>query len=106
LIIYRPNASLLQENHLLIKLIIYRPNASLLEENSLLIKLIIGRPNASLLEENSLLIKLIIYRPNADASSTLRERPYRSQESGVIYFEFWLQGFWIVFLNSNLKSKI
>ncbi|MBC5794370.1 hypothetical protein H5968_04200 [Sphaerospermopsis sp. LEGE 00249] len=25
---------------------------------------------------------MIIGRPNADASSTLRERPYRSQESG------------------------
>ncbi|MBC5795967.1 hypothetical protein H5968_12600 [Sphaerospermopsis sp. LEGE 00249] len=30
--------------------------------------------------ENNLGQKFIIYRPNADASSTLRERPYRSQE--------------------------
>ncbi|MFM7367165.1 MAG: hypothetical protein ACKO2Z_05020, partial [Sphaerospermopsis kisseleviana] len=30
----------------------------------------------------------------------------RSQESGVIYFGFWMQEFWIVFVNSNLKSKI
>ncbi|MBD2147338.1 hypothetical protein [Sphaerospermopsis sp. FACHB-1194] len=32
----------------------------------------------------------------------------RSQESGVIYFGFWILdfGFWIVFVNSNLKSKI
>ncbi|MBD2145903.1 hypothetical protein [Sphaerospermopsis sp. FACHB-1194] len=38
------------------------------------------RLNASPLQENSFGQKLIIGRPNADASSTLRERPYRSQE--------------------------
>ncbi|MBD2147929.1 hypothetical protein [Sphaerospermopsis sp. FACHB-1194] len=45
--------------------------------------MIIYRPNASPLQENNLGQKLIIGRPNADASSTLRERPYRSQESVV-----------------------
>ncbi|MBD2146153.1 hypothetical protein [Sphaerospermopsis sp. FACHB-1194] len=43
--------------------------------------MIIYRPNASPLQENNLGQKLIIGRPNADASSTLRERPYRSQKS-------------------------
>ncbi|MFM6039702.1 MAG: hypothetical protein ACKPBC_19440 [Sphaerospermopsis kisseleviana] len=61
-------------------MIIGRPNASPLQENKLGQKLI-GRPNASPLQENKLGQKLIIGRPNADASSTLRERPYRSQKS-------------------------
>ncbi|MBD2133660.1 MULTISPECIES: hypothetical protein [unclassified Sphaerospermopsis] len=46
--------------------------------------MIIYRPNASPLQENNLGQKLIIGRPNADASSTLRERPYRSQEVGEV----------------------
>ncbi|MDB9439783.1 hypothetical protein PN497_00055 [Sphaerospermopsis kisseleviana CS-549] len=46
--------------------------------------MIIYRPNASPLQENNLGQKLIIGRPNADASSTLRKRPYRSQEVGEV----------------------
>ncbi|MFM6138076.1 MAG: hypothetical protein ACKPCP_28700 [Sphaerospermopsis kisseleviana] len=36
---------------------------------------------------------MIIGRPNADASSTLRERPYRSQEKELIFCQHLAVGF-------------
>jgi hypothetical protein len=43
-----------------------------------------------------------------DFGSGVRSQEARGkrQEAGIIYFGFWMQGFWIVFVNSNLKSKI